>query len=163
MFAASSIVRRSAVCLAYVFLLCSLTGCASKRFVPRIVSESVVIRDAAKVPEARIITGPLTLERVQLTPQAAKVPAGSPRRWQRGAIGTTGIGEREWKGSLEETFGAFEEPASAVPQPEAIETKAAEPAPVTARLASMGDSGLFLAIVAIGCVLGAVVYRYRVY
>lgn len=154
-------VRPFAVAIACLVVLPSLTGCASKRFVPRILSESVVIRDATKVPETRIVTGPLTLERVQIAPPASKVAAG-PRRWQRSAVGTMGVGEREWKGSVEETFGATFESSPATPQP-AAEPQPVQPAPVKATLASMGDGGVILAIVAVGCALGAFIYRYRVY
>jgi hypothetical protein len=156
-----SSIRTSATAITCFLVLCSLPACANKRFVPRIVSESVVIRDAARVPDARIVTGPLTLERVQIAPPASKVTVG-PRRSQRGAVGTSGFGEREWKGSVEETFGATFESAPAASQPAAA-PQPAPPAPVRTTLASMGDGGVILAIVAVGCALGAFIYRYRVY
>jgi hypothetical protein len=153
---------RPHVALACHVVLPSLTGCASKRFVPRILSESVIIRDAARPADAATATAPHVTETVKPSSLSTSTTAGTSRRWQRRAVGTMGIGEREWKGSLEETFGAVEEAPAAIPQ-KARERQETKPAPATTKLASMGDSGWLLAILAIGCALGAFVYRYRVY
>jgi hypothetical protein len=155
----ASRIRLYTTCLACTALVGFSTGCASKRFVPRIVSESVVVHHAPKPPGADT---PATYEArvVRPTPPPSKVTAARARRPGRRETGTTGIGEREWKGSVELTMGLSEFSAAA---PHAPTSSPAPPTPPDATLASMGDGGLLLAIVAIGFALGAVVYRYRVY
>jgi hypothetical protein len=162
MFSYASRIRSHVTCLACAALVAFSTGCASKRFVPRILSQSVVVGDIPASPHART---PITYEGqvVRPTPPSATVAAGSARRAGRSAIGTTGIGEREWKGSVELTMGLSEFSAA----PTEARTTSGEPVQATPRgatLASMGgDSGVLLAIVAIGFALGAIVYRYRAY
>jgi hypothetical protein len=153
------IVRCLTVLTGVVILMFS-GGCATKRFVPRILSEAVTVRDNGGRPvstETASVAPRAVRPRAKSASAASKKAAASRSTVpSSAAVGTMGEGHSSPVVLLETASAVVQSAPAAAPA-----SKPGESRPFAARLASMADGGVVVLAALATMFISGVLYRRR--